>query len=790
MTAFLKAEFPFRRNWILRIRLLFLHAAFIFFFQGLLPGATGLPNTRLLEMEGNISLEVVASVDRFLLKKISQSPQERTRRWNWNYSSIRDYLKSIRENRHRFLRRIGVVDNRLPAQELKVMATLSSPGLVAESRFFRVFSVEWPVFNGVNAEGLLLEPSEGAKARVIVLPDADWTPEMTVGLDSDVSSDFQMARILAEAGCQVLVPTIINRENTWSGNPRVRLSNQTHREFIYRQAYFMGRHIIGYEVQKVLAALDYFTREKSFRGKTRLPIGIAGYGEGGLIALYAAAADQRVQATLVSGYFQQREKVWQEPVYRNVWGLLDEFGDAEITSLVAPRTLVIEACRGPQIIGPPPPRNGRMDASSGRLATPPLSSVQKEFLRAREHYNKLGVSTAINLVISGSGHGPPGSPDALKYFLSALGDNLILRQEKLDSIQDLRPNFEPAVRMRRQYQQLVEHSQKLMRLSPSPRAQFWSKADASSVHRWTETTKTYRDHLWHEIIGWLPPASLQPNPRTRKIYETLNWKGYEVVMDIWPGVFGYGVLLVPKNLGPGEKRPVVVAQHGRAGKPQDVCDPESSGPPYHAFGAKLADRGFIVYAPQNLYIGEEKYRMVQRKANPLKLTFFAPMVRQHEQALKWLSSLPFVDPTRIGFYGLSYGGKSAMLIPAVLQNYALSICSGDFNEEVWKHVSIDVPFSFMLTKEHEHSEFDFGEKFNYGEIAGLIAPRPFMVERGHRDGVGIDEWVAYEYAKVRRLYVDLGIPHRTLIEYFDGIHEIHGRGTFKFLHRHLDWPEQ
>ena len=131
-----------------------------------------------------------------------------------------------------------------------------------------------------------------------------------------------------------------------------------------------------------------------------------------------------------------------------------------------------------------------------------------------------------------------------------------------------------------------------------------------------------------------------------------------------------------------------------------------------------------------------------------------------------------------------------MLIPAVLEGYALSICSGDFNEEVWKHVSIDAPYSFMLTKEHEHSEFDFGEKFNYAEIAGLIAPRPFMVERGHRDGVGVDEWVAYEYAKVRRLYVDLGIGDRTRIEYFDGPHEINGKGTFEFLHQHLDWPEQ
>jgi hypothetical protein len=55
--------------------------------------------------------------------------------------------------------------------------------------------------------------------------------------------------------------------------------------------------------------------------------------------------------------------------------------------------------------------------------------------------------------------------------------------------------------------------------------------------------------------------------------------------------------------------------------------------------------------------------------------------------------------------------------------------------------------------------------------------------------VSIDEWVAYEYAKVNRLYGKLKIPEMTEIEYFDGPHTIHGVGTFKFLHRHLQWPE-
>ena len=81
-----------------------------------------------------------------------------------------------------------------------------------------------------------------------------------------------------------------------------------------------------------------------------------------------------------------------------------------------------------------------------------------------------------------------------------------------------------------------------------------------------------------------------------------------------------------------------------------------------------------------------------------------------------------------------------------------------------------------------------GSTFNYAEMAALIAPRPFMVERGHFDGVGSDEDVAFEFAKVRHLYAArLQTPDRCEIEFFVGPHTINGRGTFAFLEKHLRW---
>jgi hypothetical protein len=147
-----------------------------------------------------------------------------------------------------------------------------------------------------------------------------------------------------------------------------------------------------------------------------------------------------------------------------------------------------------------------------------------------------------------------------------------------------------------------------------------------------------------------------------------------------------------------------------------------------------------------------------------------------------------VDPERIGFYGLSYGGKTAVRVPPLLGGYALSICAGDFNEWVWKTTNVLTPQSYLLTKEYDMYEFNLANVVNYSDLADLMAPRPFMVERGHDDPVSVDEEVAFEYAKVRKFYDKMNIGDVTAIEFFNGPHEIHGKGTFEFLKKHLRWP--
>jgi hypothetical protein len=308
--------------------------------------------------------QMAEGINRFFDRYKRDVVAERGASWNRDLSSAKAYIESIAENRQRFREIVGLADVRKPVQ-IQRYGREDDGAFIAETDRYTIEQVRWPVFEGMWGKGLLLTPKDKISARIIALPDADQLPEDIAGLTDSSRFSRPFAAHLAASGTQVLVPVLLNRERTFSrsdniapwnpyrgdAGPDTLVTNQTHREWIYRQAYVHGRHVIGLELQKVFAGIDWFVDQAADADQK---IGVAGYGEGGLLALYAGAVDQRIDATLVSGYFGPREELWAEPVYRNVWGLLKQFGDAEIASMIAPRSLVIEYSEGPEIKGPLP----------------------------------------------------------------------------------------------------------------------------------------------------------------------------------------------------------------------------------------------------------------------------------------------------------------------------------------------------------------------------------------------------------------------------------------------------
>ncbi len=273
-----------------------------------------LKDTEPLTWTDELHVRLMDGAHRYIDRRIDQSIETRQRFWNRDFSSVEDYEASVKPNRDRFTRNIGIVDKRVQVK-MEYAGDIADPAVIAETDNYQVYQIRWSVLDTVTGEGLLVRPRSEAMGHVIAIPDADQTPEQIMGLADGVAPEAQFARRLAENGYQVIVPTLLDRSARWSGEyisskgggPSPSFHNQPHREWIHRMAYMMGRNIMGFEVQKMMSLVDWLKQQAG----EDVRIGIAGYGEGGMIAMYSAAVDTRIDAALVSGYFKSRQVLWE-----------------------------------------------------------------------------------------------------------------------------------------------------------------------------------------------------------------------------------------------------------------------------------------------------------------------------------------------------------------------------------------------------------------------------------------------------------------------------------------------
>lgn len=726
-----------------------------------------LPNTGLLTESGDLSKRVIASAHAFLDRQITEAVSERAAHWNRN--PMEKAAPGLRQELGEIL---GLSrDARTPPDGFEYHDVFAEAR--AEAPGFRIHPVRWKAFSDVHGAGLLLEPKTTPAANVIVVPDAGQLAEELAGLPpwEKLPLTPPVALQLAAAGCRVLVPRLISRE----AHPQWPLSL---REWIHRPAWELGRTLTGYELQLILSAADRLA------SKSR-PLGIIGWGEGGRLALFAAALDPRFHSACSSGYFGPREALWEEPADHNLFGFLRRFGDAELAALTAPRNLLLEHGGFPAV-----PEIAKSFGKPGAFSAHAVERARTEFARAQSLRGDAGGTFTFLETRA------PLTPETIRAFLAALAPgaklDVSVTPDLFDSV------IAAAVRdwAAEQHAQLVrgleQHNEFALTTSASERARVSAGLRTDSLASFERSVAPYRDLFRKQVIGEFDQPLALPAPRSRPYQTGPGTVSHEVVLQVFPDLIAYGILTLPRDLDKPSsvRRPVVVCQHGLEGKPQDVVG-EAGYKHYAAFATRLAERGYVTFAPQNVYLGFDEFRSLQFKANSIGRTLFSLMVPQHRQITEWLASLPFVDPGKIAFYGLSYGGKSAMRIPALVDRYALSICSGDFNDWIWKCAAADpesLRYSYVNKREYEIFEFNLGNTFNYAEMATLIAPRPFMVERGHFDGVAPDYRVGGEYAKVRHLYAaQLKIPERTEIEWFPSGHMIHGQGTYRFLDQHLGW---
>jgi hypothetical protein len=216
-----------------------------------------------------------------------------------------EFARQRRPSAEKLRHALGVVDARTPGEPER--------RFIGDTPLYAAEAMRWPVLHRVFGEGIHFMPKRQRQGCVVAVPDAGQAPE-----------DFAAAREIAAAGFEVISPVLVDLDSSFAGRPSVRMSKLPHREWIYR-------HPVGYEVQKVLAAVDWFVAQGCES------LGVYGVGDGGWVAQFAAVLDERIGAVEAVNASVEPQSLRAQPVHRNIFGLLRDFGDAEFLKLLGGR---------------------------------------------------------------------------------------------------------------------------------------------------------------------------------------------------------------------------------------------------------------------------------------------------------------------------------------------------------------------------------------------------------------------------------------------------------------------
>ena len=135
-----------------------------------------LDHTAPLEVHGDLAAQMVDGIHRYLDRATAAVGDSREQFWKRDYQSAERYNQSVAANRDRLRRIIGAVDQRLTATGIRLDAANPEAPAVGSGAGYKIYAVRWPVFEGVDGEGLLLEPDIRPVARIVAVPDADLSP--------------------------------------------------------------------------------------------------------------------------------------------------------------------------------------------------------------------------------------------------------------------------------------------------------------------------------------------------------------------------------------------------------------------------------------------------------------------------------------------------------------------------------------------------------------------------------------------------------------------------------------
>lgn len=279
-------------------------------------------------------------------------------------------------------------------------------------------------------------------------------------------------------------------------------------------------------------------------------------------------------------------------------------------------------------------------------------------------------------------------------------------------------------------------------------------------------------------IGFPAPGlALKGAPRIEKAGQDELGTYHRVWLPVGENIEAHGLLLLPAARK--GRVPLVVAQHGGGGTPELALF--RGGANYHDMIRGALREGYAVWAPLIVMYpfvdrdhGSEIPATVRedldRRLRFLGTTLFALEITKLKLALDYLLKRPEIDPARVAFIGLSYGGFYAAYAAALEPRIKVVVASCSLrpwdpaDPEVWKPTGRPTMRPLEL-------------------IWNLVSPRPVQLQVGKGDKLLPVDGARVVADKIRPSWA--ANPANFDYQEFDGGHEWRGAIAWPFLRAHL-----
>lgn len=330
------------------------------------------------------------------------------------------------------------------------------------------------------------------------------------------------------------------------------------------------------------------------------------------------------------------------------------------------------------------------------------------------------------------------------------------------------------------------------------RAETWSPQLAFDGHTTGEWAQ------WHDtahakfidLLGAFPdPVDLAPD-----VIYSIHDRGLireRVIFDSEAHMSVPCVVLYPEDMPPDKSGRAIICSHGHGPFGKEPVAGNATTPELRAniaqhhynYGEEMARRGFLTISPDlrvfgersdggDPYPGRDKCNVHFIRGMIMGIYTLTLNIWDCKCCVDYVQSRPEIDPDRIGMMGLSQGGTMTTFTTAAEPRIKAADIMGYINP--WQRFGINranfcgsqvVPDIYRYLDTHD--------------IAGLIAPRPLLIEMGVHDTCFPIEDQLRGFEGVRRIYDAAGVEDRLWADVHGGEHAFAANKAFDFFDRYL-----